>query len=200
MQTTDFEAMRACIYTLLRYPRDLKWSVQGFGMMRAYFGTDPRSPADSKRFRLNVWDSRLAVKDVSVVHDHPWSFKSWIINGEFHNVRYVEDFLNGDPYDFMIIKTGEGGGPDGIGGTIRLRTIEAEAYKTGDTYFQTPTEIHMSAPADSTVTLNDRTRVGDGEHARVFWPAGGVWVDAAPRAATLDEIYRITQGALDKWE
>jgi len=50
-----------------------------------------------------------------------------------------------------------------------------------------------------TVTLNERTRVGTGEHARVFWPAGEDWVNAKPRQATPREIDRTTELALSVW-
>jgi hypothetical protein len=188
--------LRSCIKKMLQYSHDYDWSVQGFGMMRTYI----EGPDYAKQYRLNVWDSALAVPNISVIHDHLWRFKSRIINGQFCNIRYVEDFNNGMPYDYAVIKTGEGGGPDGERGHISLWCMPAEIYNTGDMYQQEPTEIHMSIPADSTVTLNDRTRVGDGEHARVFWPAGREWVDAMPRPATDLEVAEITARALGRWQ
>jgi hypothetical protein len=184
------------------------WTVQGFGMMRTYLS----GPEYPKQFRLNIWDSALMVSNVSLIHDHPWRFKSRIINGQFCNIRFVESdtpnskFFSeggpsyGDPYDYAVIKTGEGGGPDGERGRVNLSSMPTEIYNTGDTYQQEPTEIHMSVPGSSTITLNDRTRVGDGEHARVFWPAGREWVDAMPRPATDLEIVEVTARALEKWQ
>lgn len=195
-QSDTFTAMRACIKTMLVYPHNFKWTVQGFGMMRTYLP----GPVYDKQFRLNVWDRTLAVPNVSVVHDHPWAFKSWIINGRFLNLRFVEDFFNGDGYNYMVIKTGEGGGPSGNRLKTNLRPLNVEIYHTGDVYEQEPTEIHCSLPDDSTVTLNDRTIIGDGEHARVFWMAGGDWVDAEPREATEKEVYGVAYRALEKWK
>jgi hypothetical protein len=193
----EFAALRMAVRTILDTGiYHLDWTVQGFGMLRCY----PDRLDSSKRFRLNIWDSRLMVPGVSVIHDHPWSFDSWIINGDFYNIRYVEDAFSGDEYSFMVIKTGEGGGPDGSAGMMRLRPAPAEHYSTGEKYHQDPTEIHMSAYANGTVTLNDRTRVGDGEHARVFWPRGQSWVDAEPRKATRDEIERVVWNALRLWQ
>jgi hypothetical protein len=190
-------AIRACVKAMLQHLEMFDdWTVQGFGMMRCYIP----GPVYEKQFRLNIWDDRLAVPNVSTIHDHPWHFKSWIINGDFNNIRYVEDHFNGDPYDYKIIKTG-------VDATLQedtrlkmnLRSTGIEFYHTGDTYRQEAEEIHCSAPARGTVTLNERTRVGDGEHARVFWPAGEEWVDAKPRKATTAEVISTTTLALENW-
>lgn len=94
MQT--FDALRASVKSILQEsPWNRDWTVQGFGMLRCYLDSD-------KRFRLNIWDDRLAVPHVSVIHDHPWSFDSWIINGIFHNQRF-EEASHGMPYDYMVI-------------------------------------------------------------------------------------------------
>lgn len=193
----EFNAMRAFIERMLidaalgiNY---LDWTVQGFGMIRTCFGPH-------KKYRLNVWDSALTVPNVSTVHDHPWSFKSWVINGPLTNVRFVEDYYNGAEFDFMVIKTGEGGGPRGVKKRIRLRNLEPERYGTGEIYNQSFHEIHRSLPADGCVTLNERTRVGDSEHARVFWHAGEEWVDAMPRPATQIEVATTINNALTRWE
>lgn len=192
-------AMRAMVHSILfqsfTRPESLRWTVQGFGMLRAYLPYG----GSAKRFRLNVWNADLAVPNVSVIHDHPWSFDSWIINGRFGNVRFVEDYHNGDAYDWMKIRTGEEAGKQlAARSRIRLRSLPVEHYTTGDKYHQDADEIHLSAYADGTVTLNDR--VGDTEHARVFWPAGQEWVDAKPREATRKEISEGIHLALELWE
>lgn len=128
------EALRACIKDVLTHPHNFDWTVQGFGMMRAYIP----GPVYDKQFRLNIWDSTLAVPNVSVIHDHPWAFKSWIINGRFTNVRYIFNERLGDAYNYMTIKTGIGGGPDGPPKVMWLMARPPEIYVTGDTYHQTP--------------------------------------------------------------
>lgn len=190
----ECDMFRAAIKTILLHPMNHRWTVQGFGFIRTYlpFGEN------GKRFRLNVWDSKLTVPNVSIVHDHPWHFTSWIINGDFRNVRYVED-PEGDAYECMTIVTGEVGGPVGLSALTTLRALPEEFYTTGDIYRQDAKEIHKSVPADGTVTINDRERVGDGEHARVFWPALTEWGDAIPREATEAEIAETTYRALEKW-
>jgi hypothetical protein len=186
---------RACIKMILAEPSRLNWTVQGFGMMRTYIP----GPVYDKQYRLNVWDTELAVPGVSVIHDHPWDFESWVVSGEFANLRFVEDYFNGDRYQYMEIKTGEGGGPEGKELCMNLRSLPVEHYASGDHYQQRAAEIHLSGFNDGTVTLNERTRIGDGEHAHVFWPAGSAWVDAKPRRAHTTEIMRATERALEKW-
>jgi hypothetical protein len=192
------EALRASIKTLLEHPNELRWTVQGFGMLRCYLDPD-------KTYRLNIWDSEFAAPDVSTIHNHPWNFRSWIIKGVFRNVRYIETTaaLATDKfvcYNEMVIKTGEVGGPVGLAPEETwLHTQPVEIYKTGDSYWQDSKEIHKSMYDDGTVTLNERKRVGDGEHARVFWPHGTEWGGVAPRAATHWEVIAITRRALRNW-
>lgn len=188
-------AMRSMVKMILspNWRHDCGWTVQGFGMLRCYL--DP-----NKDFRLNIWDPSLAVPNVSTVHDHPWHFKSWIINGRFLNERFVEDYHNGNPFRFMKIMTGiEAGEQTREVSTIRLRRCDLERYATGDVYWQEASEIHQSLPEPATVTLNYRERVGTGDHARVFWRSGD-WVDAKPRVAEDWEINRVCNRALDNWE
>lgn len=191
--SNECAAMRSMIHTMLGDAQLYDWTVQGFGMMRVYIP----GPGSPKRFRLNMWNSALAVPNVSIMHDHPWSFDSWIINGAFRNIRYIEDHFSGDDFFFMNIKTGVAGQWGKTDGKVRLRALPTEHYRTGDKYHQDASEIHASYYDDGTVTLNDR--VGDTEHAKVFW-AEGDWVDAKPREATPDEINSTVALALGKWE
>ena len=186
-------ALRAVVKTVLMYPHAHDWSVQGFGMLRCCLDKE-------KVYRLNIWDADLAVPHVSLIHDHPWSFTSWIINGEFNNRRYDLSSSKKVTHEWAVIRTGPGGGPEGDRGLCTLRPREVEMYRTGDTYHQEPAEIHASYYTDGTVTLNERKRLPDGDHARVFWPAGEKWVAAEPRRAMPIEIARVTGKALERWE
>lgn len=192
----ECDALRALVKDAVSVGNGRRWTVQGFGMLRTYlpFGPNP------KRFRLNVWNPALAVPGVSVIHDHPWDFTSWIINGNFRNIRFVEDYHNGDPFKFMTIKCGEDGCAMSPPSSIRLRSLPCEHYVAGDIYHQDGAEVHASAYDAGTVTLNDR--VGDTEHARVFWSdePKGYWVDAKPREATLGEVQSTMALALSKWQ
>lgn len=193
--SNECAAMCAMVRAILGDAQMYQWTVQGFGMLRTYLPV----AGNLKRFRLNIWNSNLAIPGVSVMHDHPWDFDSWIINGKFRNVRYIEDAW-GLSYKFMTIKTGEGGCPMSEPAAVRLMPLPVENYKTGDKYHQDALEIHASFYDDFTVTLNDR--VGDTEHARVFWrdEPHGYWVDAKPRVATAQEIGETVRLALEKWE
>ena len=200
-----FHAMRSLIRGHLENPFKLRWTVQGFGMMRCYF-------EDYKRFRLNIWDAALAVPGVSTIHDHPWHFTSWVVNGWFHNIRFAalkegygllddrEMFERGwRRYTYTTIKTGEGGGKRGKIDMMWLQAQRVENYGSGSEYRQAADEVHMSTYNNGTVTLNDRTRIGDGAHAKVFWPNGEKWVDAKPREDTGIEISRTCNLALENW-
>ena len=202
--TPEVGAMRALVKSILNRSHYHNWSVQGFGMMRTYLDSD-------KMYRLNIWDAALAVPNVSVIHDHPWHFKSWVLSGRFRNIRY--DMLGANDaaptaevfagawhnYDYRVIKTGEGGGPAGIREKCMLKPLAIETYYPGETYHQRAEEIHCSIYRKGTVTLNERRRVGTGEHARVFWPSGQEWVDAEPRAATELEVETTLTYALAGW-
>lgn len=189
------------------------WSLQGFGMFRTYF------PGD---VRLNVWDSRYRVRGVSLVHDHPWNFKSIVLSGRLHNVRYMEHSLApGDgallervrpaerlAHRFCALKPGPGGGLLGQVGAGRERSGEGgcvlvaqptETYELGMTYHQRASEVHLSDPEDGTVTLNQRYGRKAVDEARVFWPEGTDWVSAEPRDATAGELVEALSYALGRW-
>jgi hypothetical protein len=191
---SEFAAMRVMVRDVLQNSPRYAWTVQGLGMMRCYFG-------DDRRFRLNVWHSSLRRANVSSLHDHPWSFDSWIISGQMFNQRFVEDHYSGDEFNFFKITCGLNGGPQN-GQTLkaRLRAHVTERYQTGDKYHQDANEIHISTASEGAVTLNDRTVVGDGETARVFWPLNEEWVDAKPRLATWDEVVAVSTEALREWK
>jgi len=196
--------VKPLVERVLRDPNS-QWTVQGFGFLRTYFG----GPDNPKEFRLNVWDSRLSVPNVSTIHDHPWHFDSLIVAGRFSNQRYLMVADLDEPpaldpvpsiarhFAYTTIKTGEGGGMEKT--PVRyaiLKPWAVEPYNPGDTYHQESDEIHETLFTDGCVTLNKRTKVGDGEHARVFWPAGTEWVDAEPRPATPAEVAAVVENAL----
>lgn len=184
---------KALVRDLLERRHDRDWTIQGFGMLRTYFGDD---------LRLAVWDSHFRVPDVSLIHDHVWCFKSLIVAGALHNQRYIE---RPDPtpqnmtYQRMTIRPGEGTIPLTEEATTFLERSLREDYTEGDTYIQRAEEIHASYPADGTVTLVERHRTQGGDAARVFWPVGGYWVSAEPRKATRAEIDDICQRSLGAW-
>jgi len=171
------------------------WTIQGFGFLRTYFGTKN----NPKRYRLNLWDNRFTIPNVSTIHDHPWDFKSVIIAGEFLNQRYeLENDESNPTHNYTILKTGEGGGLTKTDPkACKLIPYNEEFYLPGNIYSQKANEIHETKFVNGSVTLNER--VGDTEHARVFWPYGKNWVDARPRVATKDEVKKAVETSLNKW-
>lgn len=181
-----------------------RWSLQGFGMLRVHL------PGD---YRLNVWDSRYRVKDVSLIHDHPWNFESLVVSGRLINRRFVTAHAasgsRGELVEWAKLKPGPGGGLLGRiasgrerseGGVVKLCAREPEVYVAGDTYQQARDEVHRSDPEDGCVTFNRRTERLVVDEARVFWPVGTSWVSAEPRLATREEVKRIVSLALAGWD
>lgn len=183
---------KALVKKILEQALSFEWSLQGFGMLRLHLDYD---------VRLNVWDSRYRVKNVSLMHSHPWNFKSLIVAGKLQNFRF-EPVVGSAPdypeYEYAVIKPGPGGGLRENKGLIMLRSFSPEFYVEGEEYNQLHSEIHVSEPCDGTVTLNERQRVGE-DIANVYWPKGTEWVSAEPRPAKLHEVRDITEAALKKW-
>lgn len=173
-----------------------EWTTMSFGMIRTYL--DPK-----KRWRLNVWDDRLQVPNVSIIHDHPWSFGSLNIVGELTNIRYNSIDVIGDAagtHLYHKIVTGEGGGPAEAPRKCRLIPKPEETYFAGGYYHQYAEEVHETSYLRGTVTLNDRTPASADHTARVFWPVGTNWVDAMPRIATSGEIRAAIDAALERFK
>lgn len=180
-------ALMAAVSAILDHPQSFSWTTQGFGMIRTYLDS-------GKRWRLNIWDDRLAIPNVSLIHDHPWSFRSFIIAGRLTNQRYR--IVAGDPtHQFHSILTGEGGGPVETPSFCRLEKTVTEVFGPGETYAQSLDQIHETSYLRGTITLNDRTPPTKTHTARVFWPVGQPWVDAMPRTATNDEVINAIDAA-----
>lgn len=173
--------------------KNLKWSVQGFGMIRTYLD-------EAKIYRLNVWHKKFKVNHVSEIHDHPWDFTSKVLFGSFFNTRFIEvrpETERGCKFNCSEIITGDGGGMVGEKREIFLLQQLSEVYRAGDVYSQKWNEIHKSDYSDYTVTINERFRIGSSENARVFWPLGEDWIDAKPRSATNEELEPIFSDILN---
>jgi hypothetical protein len=181
---------RELVKSILTHPRDFSWSVQGLGMLRTYI---------SDELRLHVWDSRLRVPNVSDLHTHPWDLHSTVVAGVYEQRRYeYDDALTAEVFNRARIKCGENAcviGQD----KVLLVPSPRESYEAGHTYFQHRAEIHQSFPLNGTVTLVQRFFKQDRDHADVFWQGDGGWVDAAPRAASRNEVLDVTHYALIRW-
>lgn len=182
---------------VLTKPECYEWSLQGFGMLRAYV---------SRELRLHIWDDRFRVKNVSDIHDHPWNFESLVLSGELRNTRY------------LVSRHGVGAfGPTHHEGTIicgpstDVRTPErskydvrlagtTETFKPGTIYRQKADDVHRSEYERGTVSLVSRGWTGkDPERALVYWPIGEIWESAHPRPATRAEVDEICAYAREHW-
>lgn len=181
----------AAVQSILHHCDGYEWTTMGFGMIRTYLD-------EAKRWRLNVWDDRLVVPNVSTIHDHPWSFTSYILAGTLNNRIFGFQGTSRTPmtHHYHAIKTGEGGGPVEAPNSCRLIERSKLIYRAGSQYMQALDVIHETSYERGTVTLNDRTPPTQAYTARVFWPVGQAWVDAMPRKATDSEIYGAVDAAL----
>lgn len=190
---TQGAVTKAAVRKILERPLGHEWSLQGFGMLRLYL---------SDELRMHVWDSRYAAEGVSEVHTHPWNFHSLVVAGKVVNQRLVEsEAVEAVRYNRRLILCGTGGGlcdtsPECEVGLLRF---PEEVYYEGCEYTQKAEEIHISAPADGTVTVVEREFLDDADHAFVYWPAGTEWGTAEPRTATAGEVQAIAENALKSW-
>lgn len=175
---------------ILQNADKFEWSLQGMGMLRLYL---------TPLVRLHVWDSRYRNDGVSMIHDHlQWSLHSTIIAGELRNRRYTMA-NSGEPTHMCgMLKPGYGCYFKDSPVPVRLLKAPVEQYRPGQSYRQTPAEIHETDAADGTVTLMRKVATDD-DSARVFWPVGFEWGSAEPRKATPQEVRDITEYALERW-
>lgn len=186
-----FEATQDAIRKLLEQPDRLEWSLQGFGMLRAYLGSD-------KRTRLHIWDDRYAVDNVSTIHDHPWDFESLVLSGSIQN-RIIGAMLGDPSHHVQRIVCGPGGCALHRERDMRVGTLSQRVYKPGQEYGQAADWLHESIPSRGAVTIVSRTFKEQTEQARVCFPIGTDWVSAEPRPATGDEVASIVGHALNAW-
>lgn len=187
--------LRAAVKQIIDHAEHYSWSVQGFGMLRLYFG---------QRWRLHIWDSKLAYPGVSTIHDHlQWHFESIVLSGRITNYRFQASLTglgkDAEPYRMAKIQTGPAGFKMEEGRGVFLIRRTHEVYVAGQTYSQRNNEIHESRPDDGTVTLVERQHTDEGDIAYVFWPEGQQWVTAEPRPATKEEVAMVTSRAREVW-
>lgn len=168
------------------------WSIQGLGMLRLYMTED-------KSVRLHIWDREAIYKPrPSMLHTHPWHFKSLTIAGRLTNMRYIESGKGANTADYLSqeIICGPGGCSIGQPTPTYIANGSTRSLGPRDTYAMQATEIHQTQFFDGTVSIITREFLGDTEKARVFWPAGEQWISAEPRPAMRDEVARAAEKAL----
>ncbi len=189
---------KVLVKKILENAINYEWSIQGFGMLRLYLEDE---------IRLHIWDTRYKIKDVSIIHTHPWNFHSYVIAGILFNQDWKEVSLD-DPFHFGFwrqeIITGEQATATPQNKTILVGAIidKIKYYGEGDTYYQDMTIPHQTCYEDGTVTIIERDSRLDNNFAYSYWneefgPNG--WVSAAPRKATEAEILDIVENSLEKF-
>jgi hypothetical protein len=183
------------VRNILEHAADHPWRFQDIGLLALRLD-------DRREHRLHVWDpagSALrgsgAVGD-PLVHDHPDDFTSTIIVGELVNTRYVED-PSGVEYERERYRLGNE--HDRRRDTVRLVGV-ATTLCAGGRYHQLAHELHDSRPLTGTVTVLEFQPIADRAELTVCRRPGTPWVSGQSRAATPDEIERITAAALARFD
>ncbi len=182
--------MNQDIINILTRPLEHEWSVQGLGFMRTYL---------SDTERLHLWHHSLKVHGATELHDHPWNFTSTVILGCVNQSRYERN-SSGRLWMKQRILCGEGGGIDGEPKRVKIFSPAIESFYAGSTYTQKADEIHKSFPLNDTVTIVTREFLEDVDHANVYYPLGGEFVSAHPRAASRAEVLFITRSVLHTYQ
>jgi hypothetical protein len=179
-------ALQLAVRDILRHPQSFEWSVQGFGLLRLYFGEEGR---------LHVWAPCLRYDNVSTIHDHSWHLRSTIVFGKLQNKRFV-DCGPSDPTHYrQQVVTGYNARLLDEPQLRRLAMHSYEVYRPGDEYSQRAEEIHETIADPYTITLMERDADKDGI-ANLYWSKDTTWGTAKPRKATPEEVERVTQRAL----
>lgn len=186
------------VKNILEHAEHYEWELKGLGIMRTYLSEDAK---------LHVWDSRYRVPNVSMIHEHPWTFESTIIAGCLHQARFtatpmLESAVNDvdvNPYMRSIVQCGPGGCLLAEPTLVHLNTRGEEVYGEGERYQQVFDEIHRSFPEDGTVTIVRRVDYKEAQAAAVYWPHGEEWVSSDPVMATPGKIRDIANYALRRW-
>lgn len=192
MRETEVKKMRGMAKEILTHSLSFAWSMQGLGMLRLHLSGD---------CRLHVWDTRFKFPGASPIHDHQqWGLHSTVLSGRLSNVIFREcAYPFGKLFMFQTMRAGYGCVALHDPRDIRLEQESITDYSAGESYEQTPEQIHWTVPENGTVTIMAKSPTADAENARVFWPAGEQWGSAEPRPATKDEVVGMTMHALEKW-
>lgn len=188
---------RAFVKKVIDQAHNFPWSLQGLGMFRTYL---------SKEVRLHVWDMRFVEPMATTLHTHPWDFTSHVMSGAITD-RVLEEVSWEGAHQYLrqCIVCGPAPEPGmdmrtGTPQAVLLTQMSARTYVTGEVYSLRRHQIHESIPKSGTVTMVERMFYEDTERAFVYHRPGRPFVSAEPRPATADEVARMREVALDRWE
>ncbi len=179
---------RTRVRNILAHAADHPWRIQDIGVLACWLDVQ-------REYRLHVWDPDGAIGDPPV-HDHPFDFTSTVIVGELVNTRYVED---PGGREYVRERYSPGNENDRRADTVRL-VGSSETLRAGDRYHQLAHELHDSRQVPGMVSVlhfepavDDRP---DRPELTVCRRPHAPWVAGHARAATPDEVKRITAAAL----
>lgn len=193
MSNDNLIFVRPLVKLILEQATSFAWELKGLGLMRTYLSDD---------LKLHVWDKQSQIDNVSMTHEHPWSFESLIVAGclkQYRLQRYSHWVLGSEPFESSIVQCGPGGRLLTDVDLCHLHRGQLETYHEGQGYKQDSREIHQSLPEDGTVTLVRRISYQPARAARVYWPANEEWVSSEPIMATPEKIRRIADNTLRTW-
>lgn len=192
----DHRVIKLLVKNILLHAGQYEWTLHGFGMLRTYL---------DRETRLHVWDRRHQIENVSIIHDHPWNFRSYVIAGRIHNCVYdIVDSI--EPNHFMnTIQCGvDAHCVSSSVEEIALKARNMELVSEGHSYMQRGIDLHRTDFESGSITLIDRNsrlpgKAGDEAHSA--WPIElGIdgWVSAEPRLASPEEVSAIVKNSLDR--
>jgi hypothetical protein len=192
------EITKLLIKKILEHATHYEWELKGLGMMRTYLSEDTK---------IHVWDSRFKVPDVSLTHEHPWTFESFIIVGRLVNRRLLAtpmlesavDDPSTNPYMRSVVQCGPGGCLLAEPTLVHLHSPKEQVLAGGQRYQQRWDEIHQTYADDGTVTIVRRVDYKEPRAAAVYWPYGEEWVSSDPVMATPAKIQDIAENSLKVW-
>lgn len=179
----DHLILLAAVRRILEQPDGRAWRLQGIGLLGLWLD-------DRREHRLHVWDPDDAAGDPPI-HDHPYDFTSTVVVGELTNTRYVEDEA-GVEYRRERYSTIDE--DDRRVDAVRLHGTST-TFGPGETYEQRAAWLHDSRQLPGTVTVI-RCTWHEPTELTVCQRPGAPRVSALARAATPDEVARITASAL----
>lgn len=202
LKSTNLEVLQGQIHYQLHHLPLERWSVQGFGFMRAYIDIPTVTDAwPGTTARIHLWDKRLMAPGGSRIHTHPWSLDSLILAGVLQNQRYMEQDWSTHHHSHWgsVLRPGENADLIGKPKQVCLLEGERETYFPGQGYHQDKDEIHESIIGLSgTVTLCIRqvTPGNDPDYAWTYWAARSQWNNHRPRPATEQEYHYVRATAI----
>ena len=165
------------------------WSFLGLGMFRLHL---------SDEVRMQVWIESAQTKNVSLIHDHLWDFKSEVISGQITDHCYHEysGVANYNKTEVLCGLHETGHNMPDIKTPVCLGLTSSPCYRAGNAYSKRAEELHHTEFESGTITIIKREFRNDRATAKLYYPIDEEFVSAEPRSATTEEINSMAAEAL----